>query len=541
MSFQNGMNARVFTLIVQVTLASLFCFNNSAVAQGQAPPTGLVSRWLADGNANDTENLNNGTLQNGATFAPGKIGSAFSFDGRDDVVLIPHSSSLNLASSHTIAAWAFRTSTASIQHLVGKRVGCGGDKNFIQLAIAGDAIPSAALPLNTWNHVAITYNGSSASNYVNGVVVNTSVATLGNNTAPLLIGSSGTCAPFAGLMDDVQIYNRALTQLEIQAIMQPIPAITTISVPTLQIGQPSTFKFDVAPGQPPYTWSLASGTLPPGMVLSSDGTLAGTPAQAGEFTCSIRVLDSAGATATRTFTVVVINPIPSPTINPGGAVNGASFAPGGSLVPGSIASVFGNNFLSAGAGGTTLRVNGVAAPIFAVGQQQINFQVPLELSGQPQASLTVTREGITSSPLVINLAPFGPGLFSTNATGSGQGAILIANTASLVAPSGTLPGSRPAQRGEFISIYSTGLGAVTNPPGTGIRAPGIPPSVTTTEPTVIIGGAFAQVVFSGLAPSFFGLYQVNVQIPANAPTGNAIPVVLTIGGVSSNTVTIAIQ
>ena len=60
-------------------------------------------------------------------------------------------------------------------------------------------------------------------------------------------------------------------------------------------------------------------------------------------------------------------------------------------------------------------------------------------------------------------------------------------------------------------------------------------------PTVTIGGVPASVSFSGLAPGYFGLYQVNAQVPANAPTGNAVPVVLTIGGVSSNTVTIAVQ
>ena len=64
---------------------------------------------------------------------------------------------------------------------------------------------------------------------------------------------------------------------------------------------------------------------------------------------------------------------------------------------------------------------------------------------------------------------------------------------------------------------------------------------TTTAPTMTIGSVPATVSFSGLAPGFVGLYQVNVQVPENAPAGDAVPVVLTIGGISSNTVTIAVQ
>jgi uncharacterized protein (TIGR03437 family) len=64
---------------------------------------------------------------------------------------------------------------------------------------------------------------------------------------------------------------------------------------------------------------------------------------------------------------------------------------------------------------------------------------------------------------------------------------------------------------------------------------------TVVTPSVTIGGFPAAVDFSGLAPGFVGLYQVNAQIPANAPSGNEVPVVLSIGGVASNTVTIAVQ
>jgi uncharacterized protein (TIGR03437 family) len=127
-----------------------------------------------------------------------------------------------------------------------------------------------------------------------------------------------------------------------------------------------------------------------------------------------------------------------------------------------------------------------------------------------------------------------------NEAGSSQGVVVIAGTEVLAAPpSGG--GRKPVAASEFISIYCTGLGAVSNQPATGIAAPAGPLSVTIATPTVTIGGIMAQVTFSGLAPGAVGLYQVNVQVPVGAPAGDAVPVTLSIGGVDSNTVTIAVQ
>jgi uncharacterized protein (TIGR03437 family) len=225
-------------------------------------------------------------------------------------------------------------------------------------------------------------------------------------------------------------------------------------------------------------------------------------------------------------------------------VNGASFAPGAAIAPGSIASVFGSNLASSASGAVSLQLGGTAAYLLGVSPQQINFQVPWELSGQSQASLTVGVDGVTSSPSTVNLSSFSPGIFTIGQ--SGQGAILIANTDIVAGALGTIPGRtvRPANRGEFVSIYCTGLGPVTNQPATGAKALENPLSGTIAIPTVTIGSIPAPDTggfFAGLAPGFVGLYQVNVQIPFNAPTGDAIPVALTVGGVTSNTVTIAIQ
>jgi uncharacterized protein (TIGR03437 family) len=113
----------------------------------------------------------------------------------------------------------------------------------------------------------------------------------------------------------------------------------------------------------------------------------------------------------------------------------------------------------------------------------------------------------------------------------------------VAAPAGSISGrvSLPAARGEFVTIYCTGLGTVTNQPASGAAASGNPLSATTSAPNVTIGGIQAMVNFSGLAPGFVGLYQVNAQVPQDAPPGDAIPVMLNIGGATSSTVTMAVQ
>lgn len=222
---------------------------------------------------------------------------------------------------------------------------------------------------------------------------------------------------------------------------------------------------------------------------------------------------------------------------PSGAVgNAASGAP---ATPGGLASVYGSNFGSSAAGVTVL-IGGIVAPLFYVSPQQINFQVPWQLSGQTQAALTVTSGDMTGAPIMVPLASQAPGIFLLNS--AGQAAVLIANTATIAAPVGAFPASRPAQQGEYISIFCTGLGTVSHQPATGAPAALDVLSLTDTGPvSVSIGGIPAtSVLFSGLAPGFVGLDQVNVQVPANSPTGSAVPVTIRMGTTASNQATIAV-
>ena len=166
-----------------------------------------------------------------------------------------------------------------------------------------------------------------------------------------------------------------------------------------------------------------------------------------------------------------------------------------------------------------------------------------------QATLTFTRNGAAAQSITIPIAPYAPGIFAMNGQGTGQAAALIAGTTAIAAPVGAFTASRPAHPGEYISLYATGLGPVNEPirlstggatPPPGPYTPGVPLFPTTTQPTVTVGGVPATVQFSGLAPDLVGVYQINVQIPATAPAGAAVPVVLSMGGFQAVAVTIAI-
>ena len=232
-----------------------------------------------------------------------------------------------------------------------------------------------------------------------------------------------------------------------------------------------------------------------------------------------------------------------PSINSGGIVNAASSA--APVAPGSIASVYGGFLLTSPAGasgaplpdslaGLSLQFGDTPAPLFYASTGQVNLQVPWETAGESQTSLTATLNGQAGSAQTVSLAPFAPGIFATNAQGTGQGAIL--NTSYQL-----VDASHPATPGvTYIQIYCTGLGPVTNQPADGAAAPANPPAETSTIPEVTIGGVPATVTFAGLAPGFVGEYQVNALVPAAASAGNAVPVAISIEGAASNTVTIAV-
>jgi uncharacterized protein (TIGR03437 family) len=186
-------------------------------------------------------------------------------------------------------------------------------------------------------------------------------------------------------------------------------------------------------------------------------------------------------------------------------------------------------------GGTSVTVGGKSAALFSVSPNQINLQIPWEISGQTKASLVVTTVAGDSHARDVKLEAVSPAIFTVNSTGSGQGILTVSSSGQLITP------STPVSRGEYITIYCSGLGMVSNTPSSGAAAGSDPVSNTATLPAVTIGGVRSSVAFSGLTPGFVGLNQVNAIIPASVTPGAAVSLVLEINGVASNTVTIAVR
>jgi uncharacterized protein (TIGR03437 family) len=300
------------------------------------------------------------------------------------------------------------------------------------------------------------------------------------------------------------------------------------------------------PGDPSYTlWNGDAFTT--GDKFSNTGYVRVTVSSSSVFAEYVRTFLPRDEKPPAQFTGMVQFAYSIPA---GGMVNSASFRP--PVTAGSIASVFGADLapssaaadrspLPATLGGVSVSMNGFGAPLFFVSPRQINLQVPWQLQGLSQASMTVSVNGVAGAQQTVGLAGSNPGLFAMDS--AGRGAVLIASTGELAAVSGSVPGrpARPVKRGESLSIFCTGLGPVVNQPGNGTPPSGNSLSATATSPAVIIGGIPAAVTSSGLSTDLVGVYRVDVQVPANAPAGQAVPVVLSVDGIPSNTVTIAVE
>ncbi len=321
-----------------------------------AVPSGLVSWWPAEGSANDAAGANHGTLQGGVTFVPGEVGKAFCFDGVNSDVYVPAASNLNLGAGAglTLEAWINPTSVTQAQALI-----TWGDAplpfgNGVSLSIASpmynrgsrahgpgclvadiadtsldDHIiltPTNTLLTNVWQHVAVTFdqaNGTTAL-FVNGsMVVSTNFGSLTPQTEPdVWLGSDGARVNgtfyYAGLMDEVSLYNRALTLWEIQAIYQagnygksPLPPTLASLEPASQSVDPgATATFTaLANGTPPlsYQWSLNGRPFP--ATTNSTLTLSNVQAlQAGNY--RLQVSNAMGACVSSNALLALNLPLP---------------------------------------------------------------------------------------------------------------------------------------------------------------------------------------------------------------------------------------
>ena len=282
-------------------------------------------------------------------------------------------------------------------------------------------------------------------------------------------------------------------------------------------------------------------------------TLSFEPSSLGESTGRLVLTTNDPAHARMEFALsgVGVEIPPTPMISAGGVVDAAQFQP--VVARGGIGSIFGGNLadgvaLASGVplpldlGGTRVRVDGREAPLFFVSPNQINYQVPFEVSSPGTAGVVVIRNGEESPPETVPVADYAPEVFLNPNTGEPiiqrhpDGALITA--------------ANPAQPGDVLIIFVTGIGDVSNPPPSGAAALGSPLATANLTPTVTVGGARSQVFFAGLAPFFVGLGQVNIQLPVDfaqtaalrsgAAQGATLPLVIAFGESRSQAVNLPI-
>ncbi len=283
---------------------------------------------------------------------------------------------------------------------------------------------------------------------------------------------------------------------------------------------------------------------------------------AGLYTGTVTIeTNGAGATAAATVPVSMeVVPGGKPVAYAGGAINNSVANSEAQIGVGAIVSLFGEQFtrgrtesstalpLPTALAGTSVFVNGVAAPLFFVSPGQINFQLPYG-TAPGTALLQVLREGEAGNVIAVPVATMAPRVMTWS--GVGTYGIIVNSDGSLPLPAGIQLGSfpsRPAVAGDALVIYGIGLGPTSPAVKEGAAAPEQEPFARTAVPVEVVfnrfgpfPGTVVPALFSGLTPGFVGLYQVNVIVPAGLAANEATALQLRMAGTESNRVQLATQ
>ena len=313
--------------------------------------------------------------------------------------------------------------------------------------------------------------------------------------------------------------------------------ITFKASPGSTAAQTETVQLTSAGGSTAYSAAAAGGAW-----LSASPTAGNTPATitvtanpaglaAGSYSGTV-TLSSPNAVSQVTVTVnLVVGNVAPPQVN--AIANAASyfsgaFAPGENIVifgsgigpPELVKGTVTNGIVDTTLAATRMLFDGIPAPIIYALSAQTSVMVPYELAGRATTNVVVEYQGVHSAGIAYNVVAAAPGIYAQNAQGSGAGAILNQDY------SINLPNA-PAPKGSVVAVYMTGegdtIGAVDGAIATGLLSPVL-------EVTATVGGLPATVLYAGTSPGIVtGAMQVNVQIPANAPSGPAVPLVIMVG------------
>jgi hypothetical protein len=205
----------------------------------QSPTAGLVAAYSFNQGSGTTVadasgNGHTGVISGAAWTTQGRFGNALSFNGISEWVTVNSTGLLNLTTGMTVEAWVFPTATTGVREILIKegsnvdiynlyaRNWRGLPESNVFVGGSNRVAEGPALPLNAWTHVAGTYDGTTLRLYINGVqAASTAISgSITTSTGPLRIGGNSMWGEyFQGRIDEVRIYNRALSQAEIQSDM----------------------------------------------------------------------------------------------------------------------------------------------------------------------------------------------------------------------------------------------------------------------------------------------------------------------------------
>ena len=295
-------------------------------------PLRITAWWRAEGNTLDSVGSNHGALSNGVTYTAGEVGQAFNFDGTSGYFIAPDAGLPSGNAPRSVEFWMRYEAGATGNHPPFIYGGQSGSSSFYVIVVGnrlyigsyggGDTPGSTIATDGNWHHIALTHDGGTARMYVDGQLDAQVVRTYNTLlSGAFYMGAIGTTGDrFKGQVDELAVYNRALSQAEIVSIYQAGsagktitgPYINTPSLPDVVIGQTYSATLTSIFATPPVSYAIVGGALPPGITLSSSSVFSGTATTAGLYSFTVQPTDASNTGPPQGFTIQVFAPIAPP-------------------------------------------------------------------------------------------------------------------------------------------------------------------------------------------------------------------------------------
>jgi uncharacterized protein (TIGR03437 family) len=538
------------TTVSQIPGASVYILHPSAGAtltgaDGSTLPSAVsvqVTSSTGYGIPNVSLTLNDGVLDPTlyATAACNTAPGSFVLTGTNglascDVVFGPRIGSGTLTASvgytHGSGAIPFRVTAgpAAVVQILQGNDQAGGPGQQLPLALLVHVTDSGG---NSITGTAVTWQVLTAGAVTLSNVISTTDSN-GHASAEATLGAIGGAAQVKVTAGNASaVFN--LTVNIPSAGIQKVSGDQQTAVTNAAFGLPLTVEVVNSSGnglpgaQVNFLVTAGAATLGASSAITDANGLASTTVTAGATPGAITVTASS-ATFSVSFTLTAQPPGPNFTV-----INGASYNPNTGISPGGIATIRGTGILTGVTGvvsaansagqlpttfsGVTVTFNGTAAPIYYVeetnGTDQVSVQVPFEVQPGSAVALTVSVAA-GSATIMVPVTPLAPGIFTSVYDGKTY-AVAVRPDGSQVSP------TNPAQRGENIQLYITGLGQATPSIATG--AAGVSDQVIVSRLVVGLNNGGVPLISAVYGPGLIGIYVVTLQVPEDTQTGPYQPI-----------------